>query len=128
MSTDAVGLETLLGIVSSSQDLESNVERLRRLGGCEGMITRVMRIPCADAATHVANGLEPTEIEAKRAAFGANTLPVKPLKSWLNFFLEVFRDDHTIWILMGMHRSCRTLMLEHALSFMINSLRSQLKP
>jgi hypothetical protein len=119
MSTDAVGLETLLGVVSSSEDLESNVERLRRLGGCEGMITRVMRIPCADAATHVANGLEPTEIEAKRAAFGANSLPVKPLKSWLNFFFEVFRDDHTIWILMGTCGPCQelhTIIHEHNFS------------
>jgi|AntAceMinimDraft_5_1070358.scaffolds.fasta_scaffold283210_1 hypothetical protein len=101
MTSNAMGLETLSGIVSSCQELVGNVERLRRLGGCEGMVTRVMRIPCADAAAHVASGLEPAEVDAKRATFGPNTAPSKPLKSWLELFLIVFVDDQTIWILMS---------------------------
>ena len=101
MTTAAMGLQTLSEVVSSCQERVANVDRLRRLGGFEGLITRTMRIPCKDAATHITNGLAPAEVDAKRAAFGANLVPSKKLKTWLELFIEVFVDDQTVWILMG---------------------------
>ena len=98
---DVVGLDTLESVVTSVQELDDNIERLRKLGGVEGLLSRVMRVPAADLESHVKYGLAAADVPSKRESFGANTLPVKILKTWVELFVDVFKDDQTVLILMG---------------------------
>ena len=80
------------------QELPENVERLHKLGGVDGIVSRIMRTSL-DTATHLKKGLAPSEIEEKRLHFGANTLPEKVLKTWFELFKAVFADDDTVrWL------------------------------
>jgi len=110
--SDFGALEVLESVVSSCQEVDENVQRLRRLGGLEGLLEKVVRVPAVAAGgtltRHLANGHPEAEVRAKRDAFGPNTLPAKMLSSWFELFVDVFRDDQTVWILMGaLQTTCR---------------------
>jgi hypothetical protein len=94
-------LSVLKELASSPQELSSNLARLKKRGGVASVVGTVIRVPGGDAASHFQTGLSLSQVAEKREAFGENALLSPLLKTWLQFFVDVFKDDTTMWILTG---------------------------
>ena len=62
-------MEELKGLVSSAQELQRNVERLRAAGGPNGIVANIIGLK---KATPFISGLDTHEVTALRDLFGPN--------------------------------------------------------
>mmetsp|Transcript_4183 Transcript_4183/g.8680 ORF Transcript_4183/g.8680 Transcript_4183/m.8680 type:complete len:1096 (+) Transcript_4183:199-3486(+) len=90
----AAGADNLLRLcqtVNQAQASTSNLKSLKDLGGVKGLASALF--------TDLSRGVELPTVEARRDAFGPNSLPSAPRKSFVELFIDTF-DDATLQILI----------------------------
>eukprot|EP00522_Entomoneis_paludosa_P018104 CAMPEP_0172445354 /NCGR_PEP_ID=MMETSP1065-20121228/5177_1 /TAXON_ID=265537 /ORGANISM="Amphiprora paludosa, Strain CCMP125" /LENGTH=1091 /DNA_ID=CAMNT_0013196157 /DNA_START=159 /DNA_END=3434 /DNA_ORIENTATION=+ len=90
----AAKAEDILGLcqsVNQAQAAGSNLKALKDVGGVKGLATSLF--------TDVQRGVEISSVVPRREAFGPNSLPSAPRKSFFELFVDTF-DDATLQILI----------------------------
>jgi len=83
--------QDILDSLNVAQASDDNMKNLADIGGIEGL--------CARMSLNTKTGLTDAQVEAYRERFGPNVFPEKPMKSFLQLFIEAF-DDTTLIILI----------------------------
>ena len=83
--------QDILDSLNVAQASDDNMKNLADIGGIEGL--------CARMSLNTKTGLTDAQVKAYHERFGPNVFPEKPMKSFLQLFIEAF-DDTTLIILI----------------------------
>ncbi len=95
--------------INVDQMTESNLAKLKELGGVEGLAKKLNVDHTVGLTKHESD----SAFDMRRKHFGTNTFEEPPSKSFLRLFLECFTDTTIIILMIAAVASIITGMIEH---------------